>query len=82
VKVMLLTGLQIRAARVLLKWTIKDLAAASGVSAPTIQRLEQDEGVAAGRMQTIAEIINAFSKSGIEFIGTPENGAGVRFKPK
>jgi hypothetical protein len=44
--------------------------------------LEQDEGVAAGRMQTIAEIINAFSKSGIEFIGTPENGAGVRFKPK
>lgn len=79
---MLLTGLQIRAARVLLKWTIKDLAAASGVSTPTIQRLEQDEGVASGRMQTIAEIINAFGKAGIEFIGTPENGAGVRFKIK
>lgn len=79
---MFITGLQIRAARVLLKWTIKDLAAASGVSAPTIQRLEQDEGLVAGRMQTIADITAAFSIAGIEFIGTPENGAGVRFKPK
>lgn len=79
---MFITGLQIRAGRVLLKWTIKDLAAESGVSVPTIQRLEQDEGIPAGRMQTIADIMAAFSKAGIEFIGEPENGAGVRFKPK
>ena len=78
----MITTAQIRAARGLLRWTVKDLAEKSGVSTPTIHRLEQEDGIPSGRSQTLAEIQKAIEKAGVEFIGTPENGAGVRFKPK
>ena len=72
---------QIRAARAFLRWTVKDLASVSGVSVPTIHRMEQEDGVPSGRSQTLSLIQTSFEKVGIEFIGTPQNGAGVRFKP-
>lgn len=78
----MITGPQIRSARGFLRWSINDLAKASGVSVPTIQRLEMDDGIPSGRSQTLAEIKNALEKAGIEFIGTPDNGPGVRLKPK
>jgi hypothetical protein len=44
-------------------------------------RFEASEGVPAGKIQTLQLVQSAFEKAGIEFIGTPELGAGVRWKP-
>jgi transcriptional regulator with XRE-family HTH domain len=77
----LITSGQIRAARALLKWTGKELAASSGVAFSTLMRLETGEGVPAAQAKTLAAIQKAFEDAGIEFIGTPESGAGVRWRP-
>ena len=76
----MITSGQIRAARSLLKWTGKDLAACSGVAFSTLMRLETGEGVPAAQAKTLDSIQKAFEKAGIEFIGSPEDGAGVRWK--
>jgi transcriptional regulator with XRE-family HTH domain len=77
-----LSGVQIRAARAMLRWSAKDAAEKAGISLPTIQRFEQQDGVPPSRSQTLLDLKRAFEEAGLEFIGTPENGAGVRFKPK
>jgi len=77
----MITGSQIRGARGILKLSLKDLALKSGVSLPTIQRLEQADGIPVTKIQTLSAIKSALEAGGIEFIGTPQNGAGVRFKP-
>lgn len=77
----MITGIQIRMARAALRWSIKQLAEFSGVSVPTIFRLEQENGLAPSRTQTLMDIKAAFEAAGIEFIGTPENGPGVRIRP-
>ncbi|MFQ5764104.1 MAG: helix-turn-helix domain-containing protein, partial [Rhodospirillales bacterium] len=40
----MITSTQMRAARALLGWDQKDLAQASGLSLPTIQRMEASDG--------------------------------------
>ena len=76
----MITSGQIRAARALLKWTGKELAEASGVAFSTLMRLETGEGVPGAQAKTLDAIQKTFEEAGIEFIGTPENGAGVRWK--
>ena len=76
----MLSSAQIRAARGLLKWTAADLAERSGTNRFTIQRLEQGEGVPPSRSQTLIDIKRAFEEAGVEFIGTPDNGPGVRLR--
>jgi transcriptional regulator with XRE-family HTH domain len=66
---------QVKAARALLAWSQQDLARASGVSEPTIGRLEAADGVLGGRGETADKIRGALEKAGIEFID--ENGRGV-----
>ena len=78
----MITSGQIRAARSLIKWTGKELAEASEVAFSTLMRLETGEGIPAAQAKTLNAIVKAFEKAGIEFIGTPENGAGVRWRPK
>jgi transcriptional regulator with XRE-family HTH domain len=78
----LITSGQIRAARSLIKWTGKELAVASGIAFSTLMRLETGEGVPAAQAKTLDAIQKAFNQAGIEFIGTPEAGAGVRWKTK
>lgn len=75
-------GAQLRAARGLAGWSSRELAEKSGVSVPTIQRIESGKGSQNIQQRTIADLIDTFMSIGIEFTGTPENGAGVRFKPK
>ena len=72
---------QSRAARSLIKWTGKELAEVSGVAFSTLMRLETGEGVPAAQAKTLGAIQKAFEEAGIEFIGTPENGAGLRWRP-
>ena len=56
------------------------LAEKSGVSVPTIQRLEQADGVPPSRSSTLIDIRAAFEAAGIEFIGTPDDGPGLRIR--
>ncbi|WP_082646032.1 helix-turn-helix domain-containing protein [Bradyrhizobium valentinum] len=66
---------QIKAARALLGWAQDDLAARSGLSAPTIKRLEAADGELGGRAETREAVLSALREGGIEFI--PENGGGI-----
>ena len=78
----MITGIQIRMARAALRWSIKQLAEFSGVSVPTIFRLEQENGLAPSRTQTLMDIKVAFEAAGIEFLGTPQDSPGVRYRAK
>ena len=78
----MLTGEQIRAARGLLRWEQKDLAKASGVSEPTVIRLEKMKGRVSGQIGTIQAIKDAFEAAGIEFIVENGGGVGLRFKDR
>jgi transcriptional regulator with XRE-family HTH domain len=76
----LITILQIKAARALLGWSQADLAHRSGVSEPTIARLESAEGELGGREGTGEKIRRAIESAGIEFIDENGTGEGVRFR--
>ena len=78
----MITSAQIRAARGLLNWSRKDLAEQSGVSFASMMRLESFEGVPASNFKTLEALMLAFEKAGVEFIGSAEDGAGVRWKSK
>lgn len=69
---------QVKAARSLLDWSQEDLAARSGVSLPTIKRLEAEDHHLGGRSETGQKIIYALEAVGVEFIngGRP----GVRMQ--
>lgn len=77
----MITSSQIRAARGMLNWSRKDLAEHSGVSFASMMRIESFDGVPASNFKTLEAIKGAFESAGLEFIGTPESGAGVRWKP-
>jgi hypothetical protein len=76
----MLSSPQIRAARALLRWTADTLAIKSGIGVATIRRLELMEGVPSGNVKTLLAIKTALEEAGVEFVGTPNEGAGVRFK--
>jgi len=70
----------IKAARALLGWTQDDLAAHSGVSQPTIKRLEADGGDLGGRDGTQEKIRRALERAGIEFNNGDEPGVLLKKK--
>ena len=76
----MITSAQIRAARGILDWSRRDLANSSGISFASMMRLESFDGVPASNFKTLEAIKKAFEEAGVEFIGTPEKGAGVRWK--
>ena len=65
----------------MLRWSSADLADRSGIGSATIKRLEVMAGVPAANTKTLQSIKSTLEAAGLEFLGTPENGAGVRFKP-
>ena len=69
---------QVRAARVMLRWTAQDLADKSGVGVATIRRMEVLEGVPSGQVRTLIAIQQTLEAAGVEFIGTPDDRPGVR----
>ena len=52
----------IRAARALLRWEQRDLAAASSVSLPTVKRLEAKPGIMAAHMLTTVALRKAWRR--------------------
>lgn len=62
-----LTSEHVKAARALLRWEQKKLAEMSGISLPTIGRLEMQPGRLGGYAGTISAIRQALEAAGIEF---------------
>jgi PAS domain S-box-containing protein len=73
-----LTGAQIRAARGMLNWSVKDLAGRAGISAATIRRLEEYNDTPPMADEAMGILRKAFSAAGIEFLFSPAGKPGVR----
>jgi hypothetical protein len=43
-------------------------------------RLESSEGIPGGHIKTLDTVQKTFEEAGVEFIGTPDDGPGVRLK--
>src|SRR3981189_1831495 len=80
----MITAAQLRAARVLLGIDQRRLAELSGLSVPTIQRMEASETMVRGNVDSLVKLITALDAAGIEMIdeGAVSNagGRGVRLK--
>ena len=80
----MITGPQIRAARALLDIDQRELAQRSGLSLPTIQRMESSGGVVRGNVDSLMKLVDALAAAGIELIGegaaSHDGGRGVRLK--
>ena len=80
----MIKSLQLRAARILLGLDQKQLAEISGLSLPTIQRMESSDDMVRGNVGSLTKIIEALNKAGIELIAEGSSsigrGYGVRFK--
>lgn len=80
----MITAAQLRAARALLGIDQKTLAALSGLSVPTIQRMESSSGNVRGVVDSLTKVVAALEEAGIELIGdgsaSVAGGRGVRLK--
>lgn len=74
----MITGLQIRAARGALGWSASQLAEKAGVALRTIARFEETDGIPPSRTNTLVDVVKTLEAAGIEFIGTPDDGPGIR----
>src|SRR5438105_15358214 len=79
-----ITAAQLRAARALIGLHQRKLAEQSGLSVPTIQRMEASEGVIRCNVDSLMKLIGALDAAGIELIaaGAPSRagGRGIRLK--
>ena len=82
----MISAAQLRAARALLDMDQRDLAEASGLSLPTIQRMEASEDVIRGQVDSLMKLIAALDKAGVEIINagalSSGGGRGVRLKAR
>ncbi len=78
----MITANQLRAARALLSLDQRHLSRLSGLSVPTIQRMEASDGVIRGNVDSLTKLITALEAAGITFIAdnvpSPEGGRGIR----
>ena len=80
----MITAAQLRAARMLLGIDQRRLAEQSGLSVPTIQRMEASETMVRGNVDSLVKLIAALDAAGIEIIDdgavSQAQGRGVRLK--
>ncbi len=80
----MITAAQVRAARALLGIDQRQLADLSGLSVPTIQRMEASEDLIRSNVDSLMKLIAALEKSGVELINdggvSQGGGRGVRLK--
>lgn len=80
----MITAQQMKAARALLGMNQRALALASGVSLPTIRRMEASTTTVRANVDTLVKVVAALDKAGIELIGeratSSRGGRGVRLK--
>ena len=68
---------QMRAARALLEWEQRDVAARTGLSVPTIQRMEA-VGLGRSTAENAHKVQRAFEAAGIRFLN--DDSPGVRLR--
>ena len=82
----MITAAQLRAARAFLGIEQRRLAELSGLSVPTIQRMEASDGVIRGNVDSLMKLVGALDAAGIELIGegavSSSGGRGIRLKEK
>lgn len=79
----MLTAAQIRAARALLGWSQPALAKESGVSLPTIVRMESQLGPGRSSAANVDAVRRALEKAGVQFLEADEVnavGPGLRLR--
>ena len=80
----MITSAQLRASRALLGIDQRQLAQRSGLSVPTIQRMEASDGVIRGNVDSLMKLVGALDAAGIELISdgaaSRTGGRGVRLK--
>jgi transcriptional regulator with XRE-family HTH domain len=78
----MITAGQMRAARALLRVDQRELAELSGLSLPTIQRMEASDGVVRGNVDSLMKLVGALEEAGIQLIDdgaiSSQGGRGVR----
>jgi transcriptional regulator with XRE-family HTH domain len=82
----MITSAQLRASRALLGIDQRQLAELSGLSVPTVQRMEASDGVVRGNVDSLMKLVSALDAAGIELIAegavSQDGGRGVRLKSK
>ena len=78
----MITAAQLRAARALLGLDQRKLAELSGLSVPTIQRMEASGSVIRGNVDSLMKLVSALTSAGVELIAegavSTGGGRGVR----
>lgn len=80
----MMTAAQLRAARALIGVDQRKLAELSGLSLPTIQRMETSEDLVRGNVDSLTKLVRALENLGLELINegalSQGGGRGVRLK--
>ncbi len=76
----MITTEQIRGARAMLRWSAKQLSERSGVSLPTVQRMEGERGPLRSSAGNVLKVQRALEDAGVIFIDADEEGPGVRLR--
>jgi transcriptional regulator with XRE-family HTH domain len=74
----MITAAQLRAARALAGLDQRRLAELSGLSLPTIQRMETSEDLIRGNVDSLTKLIAALDGVGVELIGVDQPRRGTR----
>ena len=63
--------------------TVRSFADKAEIAFSTMVRLESaGDEIPAGNIETLKKLKKTFEVMGIEFIGSPDSGAGVRWRPQ
>ena len=78
----IITASQLRAARAVLGFSVAFVASSTTIGTATLKRYEAAQGVPSARKGHLTTLKSFYENAGIEFIGTPEDGPGIRIRPR
>lgn len=74
----MITGDQLKAARSVSGFSVQQLSDVTGLATMTIKRYESSRGVPKSRKGHLELLKTFFESRGIEFVGAPDEGPGIR----
>ena len=74
----MITGDQLKAARSVSGFSVQQLSDVTGLATMTIKRYEGSRGVPKSRKGHLELLKKFFEARGIEFVGAPDEGPGIR----
>jgi hypothetical protein len=78
----MITASQLRAARAVLGLSVALVASSTTIGTATLKRYEAAQGVPKARKGHLTTLQSFYQNAGIEFIGTPEDGPGIRLRAR